>query len=1187
MFNDINSIYKLPLNQVKSSPSVNSPNDGAFNSEENVRWANKKLTTKPFIYGRTEQDVENSLGRDVRLGWYGAYCGDAMLSIDGYLIKIANNENISYDAEHSLSGPDIDLMPAQLFIADLVNCGTDKELSTEYSDFLFTEFDPSTQTITSDLIEKWQNASKDGTVIGFIKSSYTNSYRMSLSSETDPNSGTEYIVYENNKIAVNNLITVTSPNDLRYITETTPRTEPVAQTILDGNNLITQIDIFYPITLTKAKKYTSNSETYDTVYKLGFTDIYSITFTFDTISAWSHVYPYTSSVFADIDNHAPLDALSFSNCDTTTMPSKAYNYVSLYQTDGSKLVRKSFDSQETTDYRYNAQFPMDMFEYKTLTELMSNFPVPVSADYVPEIRSTMGYYCIKFDTTLRDLCIRGTNSLGQNYDVPIAFMGSNGAVTPNGFVIGYGNKYSPTYPVEGYLHFIKRLYLMRSAADPTDYPTEEQINAVTVQDLVSWTTASEIPANGNSGAATVNFSFNTFYQEYLYPLICMHMNLSYSSLMDNVVFNTYTDNFKTMKACGCGKALLGTAGTEDNNTFVGQAYTHAGYRNNNGILEEVSDMVDTIQYHKDYLSDETRIRFRSVYPNATQLLGNYWYRPKFNLDTTASSTSANYFEDPINVIRRCMVNQASYNGAATVTDTDNTIFYTTTGGTMQETVIDSVSRYIALDDFLFPLISDLVAHPSDIALIPQSDFVATIATEEMVSINGFGYSRTLAVGMTFITKLNTWSVSIPYVATLQKDSLNYLSGKDYEDGLYGGIKFRFMLNTDDMEPDDLLIFMYNGSTVPKIHSYDGESFNLGVDIYDPAVKTAREAFLHVSKVYDGDRELGMILDDVQEDVENFKTDVESSIGEVNNSITTINNTLYTDDTGLVDKISSIDSYLSGSFKLLETGALSNPSDLNSNVTYEIYGVSLNSGENKCIVRGYGTIKDYDRYWDDYIPEDELEITPLRGKHIHSIIILPGITKIGGGAFSFDFNDISIPSTVYTISSALLSSGDADHIVGPKYVSFEYGTRNQTGVLGMTYSRIVSAAIPKTITGATTGSLSGLLAFNFNGSPYLEQCSVASPTINGNGGFQDCVRLKYLVLDGTYYIGTDSFLGCSLLTKITYLGTKTQWAAIVKDTDWDVTGRDGSHNVTSRLEKIVCYDGNLVYDDNTNSWVDET
>ena len=1169
MFNDINSIYKLPLNQVKSSPSVNSPNDGAFNSEENVRWANKKLTTKPFIYGRTEQDVENSLGKDVRLGWYGAYCGDAMLSIDGYLIKVANNENISYDAEHSLSGPDIDLMPAQLFIADLANCGTDKELSTEYSDFLFTEFDPSTQTITSDLIEKWQDASKDGTVIGFIKSSYTNSYRMSLSSETDPNSGTEYIVYENNKIAVNNLITVTSPNDLRYITATTPRTEPIAQTISDGNNIITQIDIFYPITLTKAKKYTSNSETYDTVYKLGFTDIYSITFTFDTISAWSHVYPYTSSVFADMDNHAPLDALSFSNCDATTMPSKAYNYVSLYQTDGSKLVRKSFDSQETTDYRYNAQFPMDMFEYKTLTELMSNFPVPVSADYVPEIRSTMGYYCIKFDTTLRDLCIRGTNSLGQSYDVPIAFMGSNGAVTPNGFVIGYDNKYSPTYPVEGYLHFIKRLYLMRSAADPTDYPTEEQINAVTVQDLVSWTTASEIPANGNSGAATVNFSFNTFYQEYLYPLICMHMNLSYSSLMDNVVFNTYTDNFKTMKACGCGKALLGTAGTEDNNTFVGQAYTHAGYRNNNGILEEVSDMVDTIEYHKDYLSDETRIRFRSVYPNATQLLGNYWYRPKFSLDTTASSTSANYFEDPINVIRRCMVNQASYTGAATVTDTNNTVFYTTTGGTMQETVIDNISRYIAIDDFLFPLISDFVAHPSNIALIPQSDFVATIATEEMVSINGFGYSRTLAVGMTFITKLNTWSASIPYVATLQKDSLNYLSGKDYEDGLYGGIKFRFMLNTDDMEPDDLLIFMYNGSTVPKIHSYDGESFNLSIDIYDPAVKTAREAFIHVSKVYDGDRELGMILDDVQEDVENFKTDVESSITEISNTVSNLETTVYgdTDVSGLVTQITQINTRLNNSFRVLERGELGSAS-----ITYTIYGESLSSGKNICVIDGQGTIPGFDPIW---TPEEEIvDPNPLWNKNIHSIYVNPGITRIEEYVFAFNFNDLHIPYTVEYMYF-IVGSEETSVPFGPRYIDFSdgFGTGSDIAFCLSGATALKSVVIPR--------SMSSVYR---SGGDALTSIYYKCPVIDGDGNIFTCNNLTKCVLDGTRLITGFAFDGCPQLTDLTYVGTLSDWATVTKNTNWDVTRWDeATSTVLSRLSAVHCIDGDYVYDSTSGTW----
>jgi hypothetical protein len=99
--------------------------------------------------------------------------------------------------------------------------------------------------------------------------------------------------------------------------------------------------------------------------------------------------------------------------------------------------------------------------------------------------------------------------------------------------------------------------------------------------------------------------------------------------------------------------------------------------------------------------------------------------------------------------------------------------------------------------------------------------------------------------------------------------------------------------------------------------------------------------------------------------------------------------------------------------------------------------------------------------------------------------------------------------------------------------------------------------------------------------------VASPVIGGPVGFAGCDKLKYLTLDETYRIGADSFLGCALLKRITYLGTKSQWASVIKETDWDVTGRDGSDNVTSRLEKILCYDGDLVYDDNTNSWIDKT
>ena len=99
MFQDLSntSLTKISPERTKASPSVYSENDGSFNSEENLRWISRKITSKPYIVGKDTEDVNKSLVPSVSS--QGMYIGKGMFDIDGYLFKIeGGDEQISYDS---------------------------------------------------------------------------------------------------------------------------------------------------------------------------------------------------------------------------------------------------------------------------------------------------------------------------------------------------------------------------------------------------------------------------------------------------------------------------------------------------------------------------------------------------------------------------------------------------------------------------------------------------------------------------------------------------------------------------------------------------------------------------------------------------------------------------------------------------------------------------------------------------------------------------------------------------------------------------------------------------------------------------------------------------------------------------------------------------------------------------------
>lgn len=1168
MFNDLITDNLISMSQVKASPSVNSPNDGDFNSEENARWATKKLTTKPFVVGQTEEEVaNNTFGNDMTIAGYSFYTGSALFSIDGYLFKLAAPGETSYDyPQTSGSGVGVDCAHVQNFVAGLTNYGTSDELQTEYSQFMFSNYNP-TNGVTSELKQAWEDACDNETVLGYIKNVYKNTYFEALTLSPSGNT----VTYGKTTIECSLVSDPSGPDFFQG------ETEPLAKVRYDsGSADPTGVDIYYPIRLKKVRYYDETNKQYKLDYRLYFTDIFSLEHVFSVITSSTRLYPNTENIWANMGDNVPLVEIGFTDCDLTTYDGNIYDYVSTMYTAGSPYQRKSLDTQvSTSTSQFNIESLYDVYYIDnpdSTKNLMQYMPQIVDVDKIPSIRNKVKYYCFK--SSEHNMFTELALSVYENGPkVPVAFMTSDGKLCPDGFYWGNnGSGINTTYPVEGYLHFIKRVYI--SIQSPA--ATEEDINNVTIQDLINWTESHNF---GNG----ISMNFADFYN-ILYKHICIYMQVGYSSLMKKAVLTNDVSS-ESFKAFACGNALanISSSSIVRDEFLTYQSYNYNGYTNNNGTLEP-----DSFQYYiphnRDYTSDSRKFRIGTLSPVSTNIFESYNYNPVIS-DTDISDIVI-LFEDPINLIKRC-----TDENTATGFPIDSVYAYN--NSSITSIPVYNNTRKLILDEFLAPVIQNKPGNDA----VPTNNLCSYYVTNTTIG-PGAKICSSFVNGLQYQVRKNSWVVYIPFAASTRKDSLNYLSGKNYVDGKYNGLNFRFVLD-NDFNQDDLVLFKYKGQSIPSVTSYGIETFNNGYNIKDTDIKTAREAFLHVSKVYDGDRELGMIIDDVENNIEsisNTVSSIDSRVSDVETSIngdsehdgletrvTSLENTVNTPDTGLADRVSNTEQALSNACMILETGLLSDPESLDSRVTYTIYGKSLTHGNNVCIINGYGLIAQYDTPWDEPLHEETgLHLSPLINKNIYSVIIQPGITSVGSAAFCFDFNDLTIPSTVEVLGLNLVRSTQ-DHVTGPKYITIQEGARSLLGVFYLTNTRLVSINLPQTIT--YQPSYSFTLADNV----YLTSCTVQCHLITSAAGlksFANCTSLKYLTLSNTYKIGTHSFIGCSSLKTLNYLGTKSMWSDVIKEADWDVTGLEGSA-VTSRLETIRCYDGNLVYDDNTGTWVDET
>ena len=220
---------------------------------------------------------------------------------------------------------------------------------------------------------------------------------------------------------------------------------------------------------------------------------------------------------------------------------------------------------------------------------------------------------------------------------------------------------------------------------------------------------------------------------------------------------------------------------------------------------------------------------------------------------------------------------------------------------------------------------------------------------------------------------------------------------------------------------------------------------------------------------------------------------------------------------------------------------------------------------------YGTGATY-----DYTSHDSVF---YQNDQIKEIVLSNGITGLGDRLFYHCANakTVSLPATLTSIGDSAFAQEDAA-------IGYTAGLTSVTIPQAVTamqshafyYTAIAEVTVPASV--KTWGK------YVFSGCAKLKTARVACDSI-GAFAFTRCTALSSLTISANCTkIGTCMLTYCSSLTEITYEGTKAQWDAIEKGTNWD--SRHGADH-EDVLSKIICSDGNWIFNEETKTWEEET
>ena len=428
---------------------------------------------------------------------------------------------------------------------------------------------------------------------------------------------------------------------------------------VSGNNQTTSYAIFYPLFFKDFKKWNKATSKYVVKQQLQFTDIFGLSFVYNDGSqnldsgygehCQTRSYPVTTSVYMDMNENKPFT--DFNDCDKLTYPSEYYDYTKLY--DAETWLRPDpttlgTDYPDYEDISVNNMPTPESIENSNgdlvfTKVLINNSGTPTaSAKSIPEgstIRDTLSYYCL--------------NNLPNDNAVPhgyVAFMTSDGSLCPNGIryfdadgKLSFGTYTSSNQNqngIEGYLHYCKRYYLIKRQTNPIPNPTEENINDVTISQMLS------------------ESNFISFYNEHITPAISIYLQIAYSSIMENVFLNPAANETQKIKAMGSGNALINSqiSGVTERDFYADLTYTYPQYVKNSDTFVNTEKI---IQVHKDIDSDcakSNRLVLGDAYIQVpdNRVPNNFGYYKKPDALIDHTERIPYFVDDPLNYLRKCV-----------------------------------------------------------------------------------------------------------------------------------------------------------------------------------------------------------------------------------------------------------------------------------------------------------------------------------------------------------------------------------------------------------------------------------------------------------------------------------------------------------------------------------------------------
>ena len=227
-----------------------------------------------------------------------------------------------------------------------------------------------------------------------------------------------------------------------------------------------------------------------------------------------------------------------------------------------------------------------------------------------------------------------------------------------------------------------------------------------------------------------------------------------------------------------------------------------------------------------------------------------------------------------------------------------------------------------------------------------------------------------------------------------------------------------------------------------------------------------------------------------------------------------------------------------------------------------------------LLQGSGATYDYS---DESTPKSVFYNMP----EIKSVIVQEGITKLGNALFyrCQNMQTISLPSTLTELGYRIFAqgSGGFQSYGGLTELTLPAGIQ-KLGGNALRQTNITEIVIPARVSVIEDYFLSTCTKL---------KTVRAESSVLGSFMFVQCTALESLTISiNCKTFGSNMLTYCESLTTITYEGTKEQWNAITKPTNWMTSDAKANYH-NGYLQRINCVDGAFVWDPEDMDWKEET